>query len=97
MAAMDMATTNYEITDVIDLHTFNPKEVGDLIDDYLQACLEKKIETVRIIHGKGTGILKRRVQSILSRHPQVKNFVTAPPEAGGWGATLVQLKSAHLK
>lgn len=83
---------NYEITDVLDLHTFNPKEVGDLIDDYLQACAKKGIGSVRIIHGKGSGTLKRRVHGILSRHPHVLNFKTAPPEAGGWGATVVLLK-----
>ena len=87
-----MTPIKYEITDVIDLHTFNPKEVGDLIDDYLFACREKGIEAVRIIHGKGSGTLKRRVHAILSRHPLVTAYALAPPEAGGWGATLVQLR-----
>lgn len=79
------------ITDVLDLHTFNPKEVADLIDDYLAACREKGIREVRIIHGKGTGVLRRRVHSILSRHSQVASFSQAPTDAGGWGATIVRL------
>jgi len=82
----------FEITDILDLHTFNPREVPDLIGNYLEVCAEKGIDSVRIIHGKGTGALKRRVQSILSRHRLVLTFKDAPPEAGGWGATLVQLK-----
>lgn len=86
-----MTPITYEITDVLDLHTFNPKEVVELVNDYLTACHEKKIDMVRIVHGKGAGILKRRVHSILSRHPLVNTFTIAPPEAGGWGATLVQL------
>jgi len=80
-----------EITDILDLHTFNPKEVPDLIDDYLSACIEKGIYFVRIIHGKGAGIMKQRVRRILSHHGQVISFKDAPPEAGGWGATLVTL------
>ena len=83
----------YEITDTLDLHTFNPKEVASLIEEYLALCVEKGIDSVRIIHGKGTGTLKRRVHGILSQHRLVVTFKGAPLEAGGWGATLVQLKT----
>lgn len=76
----------------LDLHTFSPKELPGLLDDYLEACLEEGIFDVRIVHGKGKGILRDRVKSLLKRHPQVESFVQAPPEAGGWGATLVKLK-----
>jgi len=86
----------YEITDILDLHTFNPKEVPDLIENYLEICAEKRIDAVRIIHGKGTGALKRQVHGILSRHRLVLTFKEAPPEAGGWGATLVQLRPERL-
>jgi len=79
------------IEDAIDLHTFNPKEVPDLLDDYFQACIQAGIYFVRVIHGKGRGILRKRVQSILQKNPQVASFRDAPPEAGGWGATLVAL------
>jgi len=80
------------IEDVLDLHTFNPKEVGDLLDDYLCACVDKGIFGLRIIHGKGKGILKKRVHSILKRHSLVISYQEAPPEAGGWGATFVVLR-----
>jgi len=79
------------IEDVIDLHTFKPKEVPDLLDDYFQACIEADIYSVRVIHGKGQGILKKRVQNVLQKNPLVVAFRDAPPEAGGWGATLVAL------
>ena len=80
------------IDGTLDLHTFKPKELPYLLDDYLEACLDAGILTVRIIHGKGTGVLKQRVKSILSRHKLVLSYQDAPPEAGGWGATIVQLK-----
>ncbi|RTZ99099.1 MAG: DNA mismatch repair protein MutS [Deltaproteobacteria bacterium] len=80
-----------DITDVLDLHTFQPRDVPDLIDDYLTACVEKGLHSVRIIHGKGTGIMKARVRRILARHARVESFTDAPLASGGWGATLVQL------
>ena len=80
------------ITDELDLHTFRPEEVRELLDDYFEACIEKGIFSVRIIHGKGKGILKKRVQAILASHRSVKSYSDAPPEAGGWGATRVWLK-----
>ena len=80
------------ITDELDLHTFRPQEVNALIGDYLEACLEKGIYSVRIIHGKGTGVLKKRVVAILAQHRLVEHFSDAPPEAGGWGATRVWLR-----
>ena len=86
-----MEPIEFPINDVLDLHTFHPKEVADLIDDYLAACREKGIHEVRIIHGKGSGTLRRRVHSILDRNSLVTSFTQAPPEAGGWGATIVRL------
>lgn len=83
------------ITDELDLHTFDPHDLPNLIDDYIEACQEKGIFSVRIIHGKGKGILKKRLQSILQKHPQVQSFKNAPPEAGGWGATQVDLKKGN--
>ena len=82
------------IDGVLDLHTFQPREIGDLIPDYLAACREKGILSVRIIHGKGMGILQRRVHAILNRRPEVASFRLAGEEAGGWGATLVELRPA---
>lgn len=80
------------ITDVLDLHTFLPREIPDLLADYLSECARKDILSVRIIHGKGTGALKKRVASILDKHPLVASYKPAPPEAGGWGATIVNLR-----
>ncbi|MFZ0134733.1 MAG: Smr/MutS family protein [Desulfobacterales bacterium] len=80
------------IEDVLDLHTFLPREVPDLLDDYFEECVKAGIFAVRVIHGKGGGTLKKRVQSLLKRHPQVTGFKDAPADAGGWGATLVELK-----
>lgn len=80
------------ISDELDLHTFRPAEVADLLDDYLTECARLGIGRVRIIHGKGSGKLRRRVQAILDRLPLVASWQPAPVEAGGWGATLVELK-----
>ena len=87
-----MDPVEFPIEDVLDLHTFRPKEVPDLLHDYFSACIEADIFSVRIIHGKGHGILKKRVQGLLKKNPMVESFRNAPPEAGGWGATLVELR-----
>ena len=79
------------IDGILDLHTFNPKELVPLLADYLNACHEKGVFDVRIIHGKGKGIQKARVRSLLEKNPLVKGFKDAPEAAGGWGATLVEL------
>ena len=79
---------------VLDLHTFRPGEVKDLLADYLAACREKGILHVRVVHGKGTGALRRTVHSLLSRLPEVASFRLAGEDAGGWGATLVELRPA---
>jgi DNA-nicking Smr family endonuclease len=80
------------IDGILDLHTFQPKEVKDLLPDYLAACREQGILQVRVIHGKGTGALRKTVHSILGRLPEVISFSLAGEDAGGWGATLVKLK-----
>jgi DNA-nicking Smr family endonuclease len=79
------------IDGVLDLHTFQPREVKDLLQDYIVACREKGILEVRVIHGKGTGALRRTVHHILSRLPEVASFRLAGEGAGSWGATLVKL------
>jgi DNA-nicking Smr family endonuclease len=80
------------IDGVLDLHTFNPKDLGELVPDYLAACRERGILQVRIIHGKGVGNLRRSVHAMLARHPAVLSFTLDHPQYGGWGATLVLLR-----
>ena len=82
------------IDGVLDLHAFNPKELPPLLDDYLAACREKGIFRVRIIHGKGKGVLRRIVHAFLEKHPQVLEFkLDSGPSS--WGATLVRLKKGR--
>lgn len=81
----------YPIDGLLDLHTFRPAEVKDLIPDYLSACREQGILEVRIIHGKGNGALRQTVWAVLSRIPTVVSFQLAGAEIGGWGATIVTL------
>ncbi len=80
------------IDGVLDLHTFKPREVKDLVLDYLAECQTRGIFLVRIIHGKGVGNLRRTVHSILEKHPEVVSFTLDHPQLGSWGATLVQLR-----
>ena len=82
------------IDGVLDLHLFRPAEVKDLVPTYLEECRERGILQVRIIHGKGTGALRETVHAILRRTPAVVSFGLAPGNAGGWGATVVELKGA---
>lgn len=83
----------YPIDGVLDLHVFDPSDVGSLVPEYLRACREKGITRVRIIHGKGTGVLRRRVRSILDDVPYVTRYETAK-DASAWGATIVYLDDA---
>lgn len=80
------------INGVLDLHTFHPGDIKGLLSDYLHECREKGILDVRVIHGKGTGMLRETVHAILRRLPEVESFRLADETAGSWGATLVRLK-----
>ena len=75
----------------LDLHTFHPREIKELLPHSLTACREKGILQVRIIHGKGTGALRETVHAILKRLPYVVAFRLAGEDAGGWGATVAEL------
>lgn len=90
--APDPEAIELEITDVLDLHTFLPREVPDVVRDYLDAAYEKGLRKLRIIHGRGMGVQRRTVRTLLERDPRVRGFGDAPAEAGGWGATWVELR-----
>jgi DNA-nicking Smr family endonuclease len=79
------------IDGTLDLHTFRPSEVKELLADYVAACRERGILEVRIIHGKGTGALRKTVESALSRMPEVSSFRLAAGDSSGWGATVAVL------
>jgi dsDNA-specific endonuclease/ATPase MutS2 len=83
------------IDGVLDLHTFSPRDVKDLVPEYIGECLSRGIMEIRIIHGKGTGALKATVHAVLKKDPRVAGFKDAGIEAGGWGATLVTLIRAR--
>lgn len=80
------------IDGTLDLHHFSPRDLGTLIPDYLEACLERGIVHVRLIHGRGIGAVQRSVHALLSRSPHVVSYRLAEPERGGRGATLVDLR-----
>jgi DNA-nicking Smr family endonuclease len=81
------------IEDWIDLHTFSPKEIPSLLEEYLLECQKKGFKEVRIIHGKGKGVQRSIVYSFLEKSSLVESFESAPPEAGSWGATIAVLKN----
>jgi DNA-nicking Smr family endonuclease len=87
-----VAPVRIPIEDWIDLHTFSPKEIPSLLEEYLLECRSRGLREVRIIHGKGKGVQRGIVHAFLARSPHVESFTTAPPEAGSWGATIVYLK-----
>lgn len=79
------------VEDAIDLHTFRPRDIPDVVRDYLEAARAKGFAEVRLIHGRGTGLQRERVRAVLASHPAVASFRDAPPSRGHWGATLVRL------
>jgi len=84
------------IDGVLDLHTFHPREVKDLVPEYLEECRKRGILQVRIIHGKGTGTLRQIVQSLLGKNPSVLRYKGADLGGGGWGSTEVELKPGPM-
>lgn len=80
------------IEDSLDLHAFAPKDVRPVVDEYLKEAAARGFREVRLIHGRGIGAQRASVQSLLAGHPLVLRFFDAPPERGGWGATVVMLR-----
>jgi len=85
-------TVDIEITDSFDLHSFSPQDVSRIVEEYLELAREKNFRVVRIIHGKGIGVQREIVRSILARTEFVESFKDAPAFSGHWGATIVQFK-----
>jgi dsDNA-specific endonuclease/ATPase MutS2 len=81
-----------EITDVFDLHSVPPRDVKPVVEAYLEEARARGFTAIRIIHGRGIGVQREIVRSVLSRSPFVIGFADAPLEAGGWGATIATLK-----
>jgi len=89
---MDDAPIEIPIDGTLDLHTFDPRDVKELLPEYLAECRARGILEVRVVHGKGTGAMQRTVHALLPRIPFVRSFRLAPPVLGHWGATLVLLE-----
>ena len=79
------------LEDRIDLHPFRPRDVRSVVESYLEQALEAGFREVRLIHGRGIGVQREIVRSLLKRHPDVIEYSDAPPVRGGWGATVVRL------
>jgi dsDNA-specific endonuclease/ATPase MutS2 len=79
------------IEESLDLHAFAARDIPDVVRDYLEECARRGFSEVRLIHGRGTGTQRAIVRSVLTGHPLVRAFADAPPEGGGWGATIVRL------
>lgn len=97
MSVEDEADAVPEIVEVplgpeLDLHSFAPREIPDVVESYLEACVEKGMTDVRLVHGRGKGVQRAVVRRLLSAHPHVVSFEDAAPGSGGWGATLVRLR-----
>jgi DNA-nicking Smr family endonuclease len=82
----------YPIDGTLDLHQFAPEDTKEVVEEYIHACLEKKIYSIRIVHGKGKGVKREIVLSLLAQHPSVLRFHHEGGSGGSWGATVVDLK-----
>jgi DNA-nicking Smr family endonuclease len=91
MKKEDHEAIRIPIDGILDLHMFAPKDAASVVDEYLRICLEKGIYEVRIIHGKGKGVLRRTVHALLEKHPKVLNY-KIDSGSSSWGATMVFLR-----
>ena len=85
-------THRHPLDGTLDLHAFRPRDAAEVVAEYLEACAGAGIREVRVVHGKGTGALRRTVESALRRHPRVASFRAAGEDGVGWGATLVTFR-----
>ena len=95
MSADKIEPIEIPIDGTLDLHTFQPREIKALVTDYAKECQKLNILEIRIIHGKGTGTLRKTVHAALKKLPEIVSFRLADESAGSWGATLVSLKPLH--
>lgn len=89
---MDEEPVRIPITDVFDLHSVPPRDVQPIVEEYLEEAHRLGLKALRIIHGRGIGVQREIVRSVLARTAFVESFSDAPAEAGGWGATIVTLR-----
>ncbi len=89
---MDEEPIRIPITDVFDLHSVPPRDVKPIVEEYLEEAHRLGLKALRIIHGRGIGVQREIVRSVLAKTSFVESFSDAPIEAGGWGATLVTLR-----
>jgi DNA-nicking Smr family endonuclease len=90
-APEDPPPVQIPIEDALDLHAFAPRDVRSVVDEYLREAATRGFQEVRIIHGRGIGVQRGAVRTLLEGHPLVMDFRDAPAERGGWGATVVAL------
>ena len=79
------------VGDVLDLHPFRPKDIPSVVEEFLEECRRSGIRQVRLIHGKGAGVQRAIIRSLLDKNPSVISFEDAPVDAGSWGATIARL------
>jgi DNA-nicking Smr family endonuclease len=80
------------ISGELDLHAFAPRDIPSVVEEYVRACRERGVLTLRLVHGRGKGVQRAVVRRVLANLPGVASFDDAPPASGGWGATLVRLR-----
>ena len=88
----DQEPVELPIEDALDLHSFEPRDIPSVVEEYLREARRRGLAEVRLIHGRGSGTQRAIVRALLPRLPQVAFFTDAPPDRGGWGATIVGLK-----
>ena len=87
------AAVEIPITGELDLHAFAPRDIPSVVEEYVRACQERGISRVRLAHGRGRGVQRAVVRRVLRALPQVVSFEDAPPQSGGWGATIADLSA----
>jgi DNA-nicking Smr family endonuclease len=93
--ALDGEPVRLPLAGDLDLHPFSPREIPSVVEEYVRACRERGVLRLRLAHGRGKGVQRAVVRRVLASMPEVVSFSDAPPEAGGWGATVVVLRGGE--